>query len=1254
MKVLLHTIGWAGLLSIAPICLGQTAAVHADESPLSVPEAAPVLEAELGMATVETGPASVSSQAVDLQLEPSEASQGDSLALPQAAQETPPRSLEAVSRSVAPVIADDTATNQPNFSLDAPALEPMGFTAQVIDSPEAAQDPDSSAPDSPEPEIPTAGSAATEAQDLFFELHPADSSRIPADSRSTLVLEGAITDAEGNPLDYDVVVTLTTSAGEFIEADYDSDRIGFQVLARRGQFQVTLRSSLEAQQVQVRAVADGFAARDLEPVVTTDPPPDLEAFTEVYFITDLRPTLVSGYVDFRLGAGGTNFWGSFRDFLNPSQIGTTQWDLNAGLFAIGTTGEWQFTGAFNTQRALNQTCDGNRLFRDTQFCDQTYPVYGDSSQSDFLTPSIDNFYLRFQRESEVPGAEPDYFMWGDYSTLEFARSSQQFTAVTRQLHGFKGNYTFGNFQVTAMYANNLRPFQRDTLAPDGTSGFYFLSRRAILPGSEDVFLEVEELNRPGTVLERRPLFRGADYEIDYDRGTLLFRQPVMATDVDPFGQTRVRRIVATYQVDGVGVGGNLYGARLQYNLDPGSDAAGWAGFTTVLEDQGIQQFRLAGVDVQLPLGESGRFIAELATSALTLNNQRAGGTALRLEALGTLLPGVVGNAYLSSTGSGFSNTATTSFRPGQTRWGAGVTANLGPRTQFRAQFDQETNVGTAPQVSTTAADLLVPGQYATPGSALDNTLTTLQIGVQQRLGTATVGLDFVNRRRSDRIAGISTSAQQLVPRLRFPIAPTLEFLAQSELNFGSESDPLYPTRTTLGLEWAVEPGVTVRLAQQFVSGGQQPRSVTSLDTIADYTLGDNTSLTSRYSILSGYGGLIGQSALGLNHRIVLAPGLRATLGFERVINDAFNNTGAGQQFAQPYAVGLGATALGLQAHTAYSLGVEYTNNPDFQASGRLEHRDSPSGNNTVLSLAAAGRITNALTTLFRYQRANYANQTITGRLGNSSSLKLGLAYRNPASDVFNALLSYEHRRNPATTPSSLLIDSGIGSTDHTFAFEGIYSPNWQWEFYGKYAFRVNNATLAEDFNFSSSIHLAQLRASYRFAYRWDVLGELRWITQPVVGFNEIGAALELGYYLTPDLRIGAGYSFGSVRTDGFGGSGDYRSAGGVYLGVQIKVNQLLEGFGLQTVAPAQQQESQVSPGTFTVPSPNLGIPAGPPPAASPPPVAPAAPPPAEPPAPVDPPAPPSTDGPASPAGDSAPEPETTLPLPTPANQEGAE
>ncbi len=157
-------------------------------------------------------------------------------------------------------------------------------------------------------------------------------------------------------------------------------------------------------------------------------------------------------------------------------------------------------------------------------------------------------------------------MWGDYDTREFSRSSQEYTAFNRKLHGFKANYNLGNLQVTGFYGNNVEGFQRDTIAPDGTSGYYFLSRRLLIPDSESVFIEVEELNSPGTVLRREQLSRGPDYEIDYDRGTLIFRQPVLRTAVDEQGRILVRRIVSTYQYESQDGTSSIYGGRAQYNI----------------------------------------------------------------------------------------------------------------------------------------------------------------------------------------------------------------------------------------------------------------------------------------------------------------------------------------------------------------------------------------------------------------------------------------------------------------------------------------------------------------------------------------------------------------------------------------------------------------------------------------------------------------------------------------------------------------
>ena len=1033
--------------------------------------------------------------------------------------------------------------------------------------------------------------------------------QVPADGRSALTVEGEVLNEAGQAIDKDTVVTLTATAGKFVGADYDKDRAGFQVLARGGKFTAQLQSGLDPQTVRIRAAIDRTAlVTEAEkkqptnlPLSQFNPPPylmsnnpddkTLEAYTQAEFITNLRPFILSGNVNLRFGQAGLDFYNSYQDFLRPSLLDQGyRVDFGVAAFTQGRIGEWLFTGAFNNQRPLNQDCSGaTRLFRDPQFCDQVYPTYGDSSTVDYLTPSIDSVYFKIERTSPVIGAGSDYAMWGDYTTQEFARASQFYTSTTRQLHGFKANYNLGDLQVTMAYANNIRGFQRDTIALNGTSGYYYLARRLVIAGSENIFLESEELLRPGTVIERKPLYRGVDYEIDYDRGAILLRRNIKALEFDPFGRTLVRRLVTTYQYDSLDDGGKLYAGRVQYNINRDIGREAWAGFSYLREDQGDQRLDLYGGDILVSLGKDAQFIGEVARSDYdSIFQGNIGGYAYRFELFGTITPGLIGKAYYRSVEAGFTNNATASFTPGQTRYGAEVSARITPTTQGTVQFDREINFGIAPAVRGLTAitnvgfgDLFNPTQEPIPGSKVDNSLTTFRAGLSQKIGPVEIGLDWVRRSRQDRIlpTRLEADGNQIVSRLTYPILDNLVFRVQDERNLG-DSDPLYPNRTTVGIDWGVTPDVTVRLAQQFIGSTNQfdANSFTSLDILSDKRLSDDTTFTSRYSILNGVNGWSSQSAMGLNHRLLIAPGLRLDLGYERVATDLFAYTAAGQQFAQPLAVGQSAASLGLLSYDSYSVGLDYTDNPNFKANGRFEYRDGDDGNDSmVISASAAGKLSPALTVLGRYQQANFANQLLSDAgLGDTINVKVGMAYRNPFNDKFNALLKYEYRQNPSTTPDTILVGSGTGSDIHLVSLEGIYAPNYRWEFYGKFALRSTKSYIADDFTDNNLLTLGQFRTSYRFAYRWDATAEVRWISQSVVGFDEVGLAAELGYYFTPNLRAALGYNFGGANDRDFN-----RTKDGVYVTLSLKLDELLSGFGVRLpgakVAPPQQQESVIKP-----------------------------------------------------------------------------
>lgn len=979
--------------------------------------------------------------------------------------------------------------------------------------------------------------------------------RIPADGRSVAIIEGQLLDASGNRSSRDALVTLKATDGEFVDPDASSEQPGFQVKAQQGEFRASLRSSLKAQTVRIQAKLG-----------------DMDSFTTLAFETDLRSSLVTGTVDFRLGKRGTDFYGSFRDFLPIDKDNSTELGFRSSVFATGKVGDWLFTGAYNSGRTLNQTCDRTTsLYRDTQFCEQAYPVYGDSSTSQILTPSQDSVYAKFERTAPSGLGGVDSFMWGDYNTEEFATRSQEFTATNRQLHGFKTNYNFGNLQATAIYGNNLQGFQRDAIAPDGTSGFYFLSRRILLPGSENVSVELEELNRPGTVLARTQLNRGNDYEIDYDRGTLLFRQPLLRTDVDKFGQVLVRRIIVSYQYDNQDNTSNLFAGRLRYHLNRTVNQESWLGASYLYQNQGVRDFEIYGADALISLSPTTNLIAEYAHSR---NNSdvvgEVAGSAYRLDASSEILRGVLGRAYYRKADTGFANDATISFVPGQTRYGAQIAAKLGNTTNFRIQYDHEDNKGTAPRILNTLEDLIAPRTQALPGARVDNELTTISAGIQQQIGKATLNVDLLHRDRTDRLVNQANgTSQQLRSRLNLPITDKLSLLAQNELSLSNNTDAVYPDRTVLGLNYAIVPGVNLRLGQQFYNKGQfTGQSITSFDVNGEYKIGSDTTFTGRYGILNGANGASIQGALGLNQRWQISPGLKMDLAYEHVFGSFQGITSAGSQFVQPFAPGQSASSLGFSGGDSYSAGLEYNDGKNLQASARFQHRSSSGGNNTVISAGAAGKLSPAITALVRYQQAGSSNLKLSG-IADTANLKLGLAFREPDNDKFNALLRYEYRQNPSTIPDTILLGSGTGSEDHTFAGEAIYAPNWRWEFYGKYALRNSTSYLANDLVGTSTVNLAQLRATYRLGFSTDIVGEARWINQG--NFSETGLVAELGYYLSPNLRLAGGYVFGRVDDRDFSGT---RSAEGPYLGLTLKLNELFDGFGLQKPISTPKKEQK--------------------------------------------------------------------------------
>ena len=751
-------------------------------------------------------------------------------------------------------------------------------------------------------------------------------------------------------------------------------------------------------------------------------------------------------------------------------------------------------------------------------------------------------------------------MWGDYDTEEFNSTAQEFTGIARQLHGFKSNYNLGDFKFNALYANNAEGFQRDAIAPDGTSGFYFFSRRLLVPGSEDIFIELAPLNDPGNIVSRQRLEQGTDYEIDYDRGTVLFNDPVLRTDLDEAGNVLTRRIVATYQFESEANEADIIAGRASYFFNRDPDGASWLGTTFLDENRGDQDFRLWGIDSQISFGNWGKIVGEYAESDNQTVFANAAGSAYRFEGDVNFNESIQARAFYRESSEGFANNATLSFVPGQTRYGSQIRARVAEDTSLNLAYERQDNKGVAPRPLDELEEFLDNGTEPVPGTALDNSLSTITAGVEQSFGEADLGVALTWRDRTDRKSPntFSGSSTQLQSRFSTPIANRLDLNLINDLTISNDTDAVFSDRLGVGLDWEFYDGLSLAFNQQwFTRGNLAGESLTSIGLEGEYEPWANATLTGRYSIANSVDGMSNIGAIGLQQKITVAPGLDLDLDYERTFSGLNRNTSStGRQFSQPVAVGQGASALSFDSGTTYGIGISYSDNPNYTASARWQQSNKGNGNNTVISAEVTGKLSRALTSLLSYSQANSANQEFD--IGTSRDLRLGLAYRHPQQDKFNALLRYEYEENGGTIPETLLIGQGTGTKEHLFGLEAIYAPDWRWEFYGKYAFRNSQTFIADDFVGSSNVSLGQLRTTYRLNYHLDLVAEGRMIWQPSAGYTESGLLLETGYYLTPELRLAAGYVFGRADDEDFSGT---RSAGGPYVGLTVKLNSLLDGFG---------------------------------------------------------------------------------------------
>jgi hypothetical protein len=393
-----------------------------------------------------------------------------------------------------------------------------------------------------------------------------DELKLIADGRSSATTRLRLYDEWGVPVVNRPWVTVELEDGRFTTPDVDPSSTGHQLQADDFGW-VTV------------SVTGGVTIGTSMLYVSL---PDVSVTVPVTTLAAVRPLFVTGMGQLSVGSGGADF---------------------GAITAQGRlTDETALTLSYDTRR-LDQGRDvfgGN--FDPLEEGQQ--PVLGDASTQRSLSSSRYQFSARLERGL-------DWVMFGDIQTSGFS-DGLSLARYGRSLPGAAARVTTGPVLWNAFGASTTQALQQIQLRGEGSSGPFELGS-GVLPGTEELRIEVRALENPTRVLSDKLLTRFAEYQIDYARGTLLLKQPVPAAD--QFGNPVF--IVMTWEGESGGERSPVLGVRASSQL------GGFAGelvdsipvtVSFVNDEQPGRRFRLGAFQTGIVQKGGARLTAEIAVA----------------------------------------------------------------------------------------------------------------------------------------------------------------------------------------------------------------------------------------------------------------------------------------------------------------------------------------------------------------------------------------------------------------------------------------------------------------------------------------------------------------------------------------------------------------------------------------------------------------------------------------------------------------
>ncbi|MDX1696931.1 MAG: hypothetical protein R3308_01525, partial [Thiohalobacterales bacterium] len=901
-------------------------------------------------------------------------------------------------------------------------------------------------------------------------------SRLLADGRQTPVIAVRLFDRDGRPVREGLIGEFRVEPPHVAQQDIDD-------LQRRP------LAGLDRGSPRYRVGRDGIALIELKPTTRTGeatlviPLAQREARLKPWLQAAPRDWILVGLAE---GTVAHNTVSGNLDSLSAAGLEQDTWtDGKLSFFAKGSIrGEWLLTLAWDSAKDSEER---ETLFQEID-PDTYFPVYGDSSAQDYDAASREKLFVRLERRQF-------YALFGDYQT---GLTVTELARYDRSLTGYRSELRSENFELNVFASDSGENFTRDEIRGDGTSGLYRLSFPDLVYNSDKVRIETRDRFRPQVVLSSRAMTRNLDYNIDYDAGTLFFRQPVPSRDA---GLNPVY-IVVDYETRNDGAGEWSYGGRGAVKL---LDERAEIGATFINQGSAGGDDTLAGVDATVDITRETQLKLEYATSEAGSDESREAWLAEVQHTSGKL----EGSVYVRERESGFGLGQQSDIGTGTRIIGADARYHRTDRLDYTAQAFRQTDLQTDADRDVVEAGVVYEdsGQGASAGvrvardaytSSTDNTSGQLTLGAHK---------GFLDQRLNLRI--------------------------DHHQSVTDNDNPDYPTRTVLGADYLLNPSTSLFLEQELTYGDAEDTRGTRIGMAARPWTGAtlNTALEQRST---EYGPrLFANAGLQQAWQVTDRWSMAASLDSSRTIREPGN---------VPFSTSLPPASGSSEDFTAVSLGGTWQDD-NWSWTSRIEHRTADSEDKWWLYSGAAGEPREGLGLSARLQV--FDTDSTGGVEGTEADLRLGLVHR-PLGRRWTLLnrtdLAIETRRGGGNDFDNWKIVNNLMAN---YRRKGSQVSGY----YGAKYTRDSYDSIDYD-GYTDSVGIEARRDVGR---HWDVGARASTLHSWNDDQYDYSYGVSVGMSPATNVWVTAGYNWAGYEEDDFGLAG--HTAEGPYVALRFKVDQ---------------------------------------------------------------------------------------------------